>query len=130
MRAVPLAFLSDPSEPAEMIFNCAVAQSGKLFVPKGSQLVIPSGPYGIGGMDLKERSLRKGHPFGVAEWLRTTAGRVELRTWLLIQRCLEKGGAVWAVADGNSDIGIVWLSEAALQLAEIRARSRTQPNGI
>ena len=109
MEAIPLAFLSDPSAPAEFIFNGALVKSGKLFVPKGSRLVIPSGPNWIGGIDLRNRKLREGHPLNVSDWLQTTGGRIEHRTWLIIQRCLEKGGSVWVVADEKSDLGIVWL---------------------
>jgi high-affinity K+ transport system ATPase subunit B len=122
MKAIPLTFLSDLSPSAEFIFNDALAKFGKLFVPKGSQFIRPSGPYGISGIDLKESKLRKGHPFGIADWLKTTGGRIEYRTWGIIQQFLQKRGCLWAVVDEKSDVGVIWLSEEGVQLAKTRNR--------
>jgi high-affinity K+ transport system ATPase subunit B len=110
LKAVPLAFLTDSTPEANLIFRSALLKTEKLFVPAGTKLVRADYPYGLSGIDFKDHSLRKGKPYDVSNWLASKGGFISTAAWSSICDCLRSGYAAWVVADDKSDLGIACCS--------------------
>ncbi len=109
-HAALLSAISDQSNEGNAIFSKSLEITKNFSIPRGSNLIEPSGPDSLSGVDLKTQKIRKGSCLRIDEWLRETGHQLTEDTQRIVSEVEQRGHLAVVIADQEREYGVLELA--------------------
>jgi high-affinity K+ transport system ATPase subunit B len=108
-QAAVLSSVTDQSDEGTTIFSKSLDIARNFSIPRGSQLVPPSGPDTLSGVDLKTQKIRKGSCTRIDEWLHQRGRSLSKATHRIVSEVEKRGHQAVVIADQEHELGVLEL---------------------
>jgi high-affinity K+ transport system ATPase subunit B len=109
-QAAVLSSMSDQSDEGNAIFSKSLEIAKNFSIPRGSNLIVPSGPDSLSGVDLKTQKIRKGSCLRIGEWLHQGGHSLSEDTQRIVSEVEKRGHQAVVIADQEHELGVLELA--------------------